>query len=393
MVDFRPQNIEEFVGQSHLVAPGALFRKLLENSSLPNSFFYGPPGTGKTTLARIVAKILEKEFYELNATSLKIDDMRKIIKQHASTLFRPLIFIDEVHRLSKTQQEVLLPIMENNEALILGASTENPFFSLTAAVRSRSLLFAFKPLNDEEIRTIARRVLDKLELKIEEEALEYLVRISQGDARNIIKFLQTLSVVSKNITLNLVKELAPSSYHDGVRSADTHYDLASALIKSMRGSDVDATLYYLARLIVAGEPPEFLARRMVIFASEDIGNANPQALLLATATIEAVKNIGYPEARIILAQCAVYLASSPKSNSSYLAINKAIAAVEAGEILPVPAHLKPPHFKGYKYPHDFGGYVEQEYMTKKMKLYESKGIGYEKRLDEWIAKIRGKESS
>jgi len=372
------------VGQRHLLAPDAAFRKLLEKGSLPHSFFYGPPGTGKTTLARCVAKKLGGEFYEFNATSLKIEEIRKTVARHRGTLTRPILFIDEVHRLSRTQQEVLLPIMEKDEALILGASTENPFFSLTAAIRSRSLLWEFRPLGEEELL----QILKGLDIPIEPEAQDYLLRICQGDARNLKKFATLAVQIKTPVDLATLKSLADQAYHEGSGSADTHYELASAFIKSLRGSDVDAALYYMARLIEGGEPPEFIARRMVILASEDIGNANPNALLLAVATMEAVRQIGYPEARINLAQCAIYLASSPKSNAAYAAINEAQRAVREGRVHPVPKHLRPPKFEGYKNPHDFGGWVEQEYMRPVMRFYRSRGIGYEKRLDEWLQKIR-----
>jgi putative ATPase len=374
------------VGQRHLLAPDAPFRKLLEKGSLPHSFFYGPPGTGKTTLARCVAKKLGGEFYELNATSLRIDEIRKIVASHKGTLVRPILFIDEVHRLSRTQQEVLLPIMEKNEALIIGASTENPFFSLTAAIRSRSLLWEFRPLGEEELL----QILKSLDIPIEPEAQDYLLRICQGDGRNLKKFATLAARIKEPVDLATLKALADQAYHEGSASADTHYELASAFIKSLRGSDIDAALYYMARLIEGGEPPEFIARRMVIFASEDVGNANPNALLLAVATMEAVKNIGYPEARINLAQCAIYLASCPKSNAAYAAINKAQQAVREGKVYPVPKHLRPPKFEGYKNPHKYGGWVEQEYMKPymNMKFYESLGIGYEKRLEEWRQKLR-----
>ncbi|MRI59294.1 MAG: recombinase RarA [Epsilonproteobacteria bacterium] len=390
MDSFRPKSLEEFIGQRHLLNPQALFYKLLHQRALPHSFFFGPPGTGKTTLARIIAKIYDSDFFELNATSLKIDQIRKIVAEYQNSFMRPILFIDEVHRLSRTQQEVLLPIMERDRALILGASTENPFFSLTAAIRSRSLLFELRPLEDGELEELMDRVARRLALEIDEDARAYLLRIVQGDARNLIKFLQTASVASNHITLALLKELAPMSYHEGSNSADTHYDLASALIKSIRGSDIDAALYYLARLIEGGEPPEFIARRLVILASEDIGNANPNALNLAVSTLTAVKNIGYPEARIILSQCVIYLASSPKSNAAYTAINKAQEAVRKGKIHPIPHHLRPPKFQGYLYPHDYGGWVEQAYMSRPMKFYESRGIGYEKRLEEWLEKIKRK---
>ena len=381
------RTLEEFVGQKHLLSPDAPFFKLLKKRSLPHSFFYGPPGTGKTTLARLVAKEYDRDFFELNATSLKIEEIRKIVTKYRGTFDSPIIFIDEVHRLSRTQQEVLLPIMEKNEALIIGASTENPFFSLTAAIRSRSFLWEFKPLSDEDLLEL----LTREGVKIEKDAKEYLLRIAQGDARNLLKFVRLARKIEEPITLKTLKALANQAYHEGSNSADTHYDLASAFIKSLRGSDVDAALYYMARLIEGGEPPEFIARRMVIFASEDIGNANPNALNLATSALLAVKNIGYPEARIILSQAAIYLASSPKSNAAYEAINKAQKAIKEGKIYPVPTHLKPPKFEGYLYPHDFGGWVEQTYMKPYMKFYKSKGIGFEKRLDEWLQKIKGQK--
>ena len=384
---FRPQSLEEFVGQKHLVAPEAPFYRLLKSSALPHSFFFGPPGTGKTTLARIVAKELGSDFFELNATSLKVDEIRKIVASYKNALIKPLIFIDEVHRLSRTQQEVLLPIMEKNEALIIGASTENPFYALTAAIRSRSVLFEFYPLSKEDLQFIASNVSQKLDLSIEAEAMEYLIEIAAGDARNVVKFLRLQAAIDKKVTKEALQKLAPRAYAEGSKDLTTHYELASALIKSIRGSDIDAALYYLARLILSKEPPEFIARRLVILASEDIGNANPNALELATATLLAVKEIGYPEARIILSQCVIYLASSPKSNSAYEAINRAMEFAQK-KTLPIPKHLLPPKFAGYLYPHDYGGYVKQEYMSKPMRFYKSRGIAYEKRLDEWIAKIK-----
>ncbi len=384
MDSFRPQSLEEFVGQSHLLNPNAPFRKLLEQRALPHSLFYGPPGTGKTTLARIVAKLYNSPFFELNATSLKIEEIRKIVAHNA--LLRPLIFIDEIHRLSKNQQEVLLPIMEKEQALILGASTENPFFALTGAFRSRVLLFEFKPLQRDELELLIDRISQALEIELEKEAKEYLLQIAGGDARNVVKFLKVVSKIEPKVTLKTLQALAPRVYGEGAKESTTHYDLASALIKSIRGSDIDAALYYLARLIESGEPPQFIARRLVILASEDIGNANPNALLLAVATMMSVKEIGYPEGRIILAQCVIYLASSPKSNAAYRAINKAQELLK-GDMRPIPSHLTS---QGYLYPHDYGGWVEQEYMQNPVKLYESRGIGFEKRLQEWLEKIKSR---
>jgi len=384
----RPKNLDEFVGQTHLLSKNAPLYKLIISKKLPHSFFWGPPGTGKTTLAKIIADIYESDFYSLDAVNLKVDDIRKIISKYKNSLVKPLIFIDEVHRLSKTQQEVLLPIMEKNEALIIGASTENPYFSLTSAIRSRSFIFEFKPLSEKDLEKILNRAKKIIEFKIDKEAKEYLIRSSNHDARSMLNLLEAAINISKKVDLKILKSLRGAASLKGVSSKEEHYNLISAFIKSIRGSDIDASIYYLARLVVEAEPPEYIARRLVILASEDIGNANPNALNLAVSTLNAVKNIGYPEAKIILSQCVIYLASSPKSNSSYLAIKKAVNAVEEGEILEIPNYLKPPSFKGYLYPHDYGGYVKQKYITKNLKFYESKNIGFEKTLNEWLTKIK-----
>ena len=384
---YRPETLEDFFGQTHLLGPSAPLRRLIETDALQHSFFYGPPGVGKTTLARIIAKQFDRAFYELNATTLKVEALRTIFKQYAQALVKPLVFIDEVHRLSKTQQEVLLPFMERYDAMIIGASTENPYFSLTAAMRSRSLLFEFKPLRREDLGAMLEKVAQDESIELDEAARTYLLDSSTGDMRAMLNLLEAAAAVTQTVNVELLKNLRPAALHDGANSDDSHYNLISAMIKSMRGTDVDAALYWMARLIVAGEPPEFLARRMVIFASEDIGNANPHALGIAVDTMGAVARIGYPEARIILAQCLVYLTASPKSNAAYKAINRAIAAVEKGDLQPVPKHLRSPDHPGYLYPHDFGGWVKQPYLEQPLQFYESQGIGYEKRLDEWIEKI------
>ncbi|WP_300365726.1 replication-associated recombination protein A [Hydrogenimonas sp.] len=385
---YRPRTLDEVVGQEHLLSPTAPLRNLIENDALQHSFFYGPPGVGKTTLARIIAEKLDRPFYELNATTLKVDELRSIFKQYIQALRKPLIFVDEVHRLSRTQQEVLLPFMERYDALIIGASTENPYFSLTAAMRSRSLLFEFKPLMREDLSRMLEIVVEKERLDVDDAARDYLLDSSGGDMRAMLNLLEAAAVIDGAITVERLRQLRPAALHDGSNSSDTHYNLISAMIKSMRGSDIDAALYWMARLIVGGEPPEFIARRMVIFASEDIGNANPNALGIAVDTMNAVSRIGYPEARIILSQCCVYLASSPKSNAAYVAVNRAVKAVEKGDLQPVPKHLRSPDHPGYLYPHDFGGWVQQSYLEKPLKFYESKRVGYEKRLDEWIEKIK-----
>lgn len=432
----RPKSISDFVGQSHIFGNGKPLYEALKARNLPHCFFYGTPGSGKTTLAKIIASELGSDFLEFNATNFKLENLRARLKSYENALVVPLVFIDEVHRLSKTQQEALLPIMEEKSAIVLGASTENPFYTLTNAIRSRSLLFEFKPLKNFELEQILTKALgilgfdiakssqnpsqdfseksqgsslsqnnppqnntqssqdsnadsspkDNIDRTITKEAFDYLISSSAGDARAMLNLLEVLAL-SPHITLQSAKSLRPFSLNDGTSEDDTHYNLASALIKSIRGSDVDASIYYLARLIAGGENPEFIARRLVILASEDIGNANPNALNLATSTLLAVGKIGYPEARIILSQCVIFLASCPKSNTAYTAIDLAIKAIHDGEVLPIAPNILP-HAKSYKYPHNFGGWVAQKYLTKDLHFVESTQKGFEKTLNEWLEKIK-----
>lgn len=379
----RPNQFDDLVGQEHLSSVDAPLRILCEKGVLGHSFFYGPAGCGKTSVARIIAEVMKLPFYELNATSLKVEQLRKIFDQYKNALQKPLIFIDEVHRLSKNQQEVLLPVMENNSVLIIGASTENPFFSLTSAIRSRSMLFEIKHISNDALHLLADKAIKKASLSCNEEAKEYLIVSSGGDARAMLKLLEFASNLGDTITLKNLKSLRPNALQAGSSEAGVHYDLISALIKSVRGSDADAAIYYLARLIEGGESADFISRRLVILASEDIGNANPQALTLTTSCMTSVSKIGYPEARIILAQAVTYLCASPKSNSSYLAINSALQAVKDGLILEIPDAIKQ-NAKGYLYPHDFGGYVKQRYLFKDIKFVEFKSIGYERKMLEWM---------
>lgn len=384
---YRPTTLDSFVGQSHIISKDKALYKLIKQKDIPHLFFYGKPGTGKTTLAKIIAREISSDYHYFNATTFKIEDLRKVFDRYKNSFIKPLIFIDEVHRLSKNQQEVLLPIMENYDATIIGASTENPFFTLTSAIRSRSFLYEFLPFTYNEMERILNIVLKDIDITLSNEAKEYLIYSSSGDARAMLTLLNFSYKANQEISLNTLKELRANVIGDGVSSSSSHYDLASAMIKSLRGSNVDAALYYMARLIDGGESVDFITRRFVIFASEDIGNANPNALNLASSTMQACNKIGYPESRIILAQCAIYLASSPKSNSAYKAINKALEEIKNGKILDIPKHLDSQHI-GYLYPHDFGGYVEQEYLKEDLKLYNSLDIGFEKTLSEWIRKIK-----
>ena len=375
---FRPKSFDDILGQEHLCSKEAPLRRLCESHNLKHAFFYGPAGSGKTSLARVVAASMELDFYEFNATSLKVESLRKVFSNYSGTLSRPLIFIDEVHRLSKNQQEVLLPVMEDESVIVIGASTENPYFSLTSAIRSRSMLFELKKVSNEALGVVLDRVISHESLEITADAKEYAIASSGGDVRAMLKLVESAASLEKEIRIELLKSLRPHALSVGSSEAGVHYDLASALIKSIRGSDMDASIYYLARLIEGGESADFIARRLVILASEDIGLANPQALTQATSALSAISAIGFPEARIILSQTVLYLCSSPKSNSAYMAINRAQKMVRDGVMLDIPKNIS--QFNdGYLYPHDYGGYVEQKYLSKELNIVELKSIGYEKK--------------
>lgn len=376
----RPKSFQHFFGQKHLFGENAPFMQLILSKKIPHSFFFGPPGSGKTTAATLIANAIDYPFYALNATDFKTDDLRNILKNYQNTLQKPLIFIDEVHRLNKAQQEFLLPIMEKNSALILGASTENPYFALTQAIRSRAMVFEFYPLDTKDLEAILKP------FSLESSVQEFLIQTSGGDARAMLNLLDCAQSTQLPLNKELLQNLRKTSLN-GTSELDTHYNLISALIKSIRGSDENAAIYYLALLIKGGENPEFIARRLVVLASEDIGNANPNALTLATATMQSVAKIGYPEARIILSQCVLYLCASPKSNCAYLAINEALDYVEKNPNFTIPEHIKQFH-KNYLYPHNFGGYVKQQYLSKDLKFVKWLPKGFEKTLKEWLDKIK-----
>lgn len=390
-LEFRPKDLESFVGQSHLLGRKAPLKAILDSSlkdnSLPNLIFFGPPGSGKTSLALIIAKATKRELLSFNATNFKLDSLKKELISHENTLTKPILFIDEVHRLNIAQQEFLLPILENGQVGFIAASTENPYFALSPALRSRTLLFEFKPLERADFEILYDKVVAKYPPKSDfTQVKDWLLKKNTGDTRAFLNLLSVALDLDSNDALSLQALESITQNSQGVKSADTHYDYISALIKSIRGSDLDAAVYYLACLIQAGENPEFIARRLVILASEDIGNANPNALNLATSTMIAVSKIGYPEARIILSQCVIYLASCPKSNAAYLAIDAALSDVKCRSE-PIPPHLKT-HAKSYRYPHDFGGWVRQIYHNGKQYV-KLKNIAFEKTLSEWLLKIKG----
>lgn len=425
----RPRSIDEFVGQEHFFGPGKLLRRMLQADRLSSLVFYGPPGTGKTALAQVIAQHTKSRFRVLNATSSGTKEVREVMEQARRELElhgeRTILFIDEIHRFNKAQQDVLLPDVEEGVVILIGATTENPFFSINSPLVSRSQIFTFEPLTREHIKTIMQRALADKERGLGEipvdmhpNALEFLAEMSDGDARRALTALEVgvLSLQSsvpsqptKDGGLRIVDftvEVAQDSIQRKVLNydptGDTHYDLASAFIKSMRGSDPDAAIYWLARMLEAGEDPRFIARRIVILASEDVGNADPQALSVATAAAHAVEFVGLPEAQLNLAQAVIYLATAPKSNSATMAIGAARDDVKKGRTIPVPKHLRDSHYygakqlghgTGYQYAHEGeGGFVVQDYLGVEKTYYEPTDHGYEaeiaKRLEEWKRRKR-----
>ncbi len=410
----RPGDLSEFVGQEHILGPGKLLRRAIETDRFMSLILYGPPGVGKTALAHLIAEGGRAHFVPLNAVTAGVADIRKVAQEAAlertSSGTRTILFIDEIHRFTRVQQDALLPDVERGNITLIGASTSNPFFAIIPALSSRSQIFEFKPLKDEDIKTLLLRALaDKerglgnLAVKLEPEALDFIIARSNGDARRALNALE-LGVLSTApgpdgmILYNLHTAEESIQKKALVYDEDEHYDTISAFIKSMRGSDPDATLYWMAKMIYAGEDPLFIARRIVIAASEDVGNADPRAIFVATAAYQAVERIGMPEGSIPLAQAAVYVAAAPKSNASYLGIKEAMKDVEEGRLLPVPDHLKDAHYKGaarlgrgkgYRYPHDYPGHtVAQEYLPQKREYYRPTEQGEEKRIKERLAGLK-----
>jgi len=391
-----PKTLDEYVGQKHILAEGKLLKRAINSDRITSLILYGPPGTGKTALARIIASKTKAHFQWLNATTLNIDEIRKNLtaaRQRKNKGEKTILFIDEIHRLNRVSQDALLPDIEEGNIILIGATVENPFFYLNSALLSRSHVFELKPLSEKEIITIIKRALTdkerglgRLKVEVTDEAMSHLAKASDGDARKALSALEIAVLTTEpdrdgiiRIDTEIAEESIQKKHIVYDRAGDQHYDTASAFIKSMRGSDPDATVYWLAKMIYAGEDPRFIARRIVIAASEDVGNADPMALLVATSAAQAVEIVGMPEARIILSQAAIYVATAPKSNACYMAIDEALKDVEKERTLSVPEHLKDAHYpgakklghgKGYKYPHAYGGYVKQDYLPEKKKYYK-----------------------
>ncbi|WP_456094166.1 replication-associated recombination protein A [Nonomuraea fuscirosea] len=406
----RPRTLDEVIGQRHLLGPGTPLRRLVESEAPMSLFLWGPPGTGKTTLAYVVSNVTERRFVEVSAVSAGVKDVRAAIDNARRELGmsgrQTVLFVDEVHRFNKAQQDALLPAVENRWVTFIGATTENPFFSVISPLLSRSLLLTLESLSEDDVRAVLRRaVSDPRGLgghsTLDDEALEHLVRLAGGDARRSLTYLEAAALLADDITVEVVEKAVDKAAVRYDRQGDQHYDVISAFIKSMRGSDADAALHYLARMIEAGEDPRFIARRIVIFASEDVGLADPTCLQTAVAAAQAVQLIGLPEGQITLAHAVIHCATAPKSNAVVKAIGAAVGDVRKGLIGQVPGHLRDAHYsgaaklghgEGYRYPHDFDhGLVRQEYapeQVRERRYYEPTRHGAEAPVAERWAKIR-----
>ena len=416
----RPTTLDEVVGQKHIIGKDKLLYRAIKADKLSSVIFYGPPGTGKTTLAKVIANTTSAEFTQINATTAGKKDMEEVITKakEMQGMYRKktILFVDEIHRFNKGQQDYLLPFVEDGTIILIGATTENPYFEVNGALLSRSIIFELKSLSKEDIRTLILRAVNDREkglgaydAVIDDDALEFLADVANGDARAALTAIELGVLTTErsadgkiHITLAVASECIQKRVVKYDKSGDNHYDTISAFIKSMRGSDPDAAVYYLARMLYAGEDIKFIARRIMICAAEDVSNADPMALVVATSAAQAVERIGMPEAQIILAQAVTYVASAPKSNSAVCAISDAMAAVRDTMTAPIPVHLQDAHYKssqklghgvGYKYAHDYPNhYVKQQYLpdglTDRM-FYHPSENGYEKTIREYFEKIKG----
>lgn len=415
----RPERLEEIVGQQQIIGRGRLLRRMIEADRLSSLIFYGPPGTGKTTLALVISKASKSRFIKLSALSSGVKEIRAALEKAKTELLyyerKTICFVDEIHRLNKSQQDVFLEAVEKRRIILIGATTENPYFEVNSALLSRATIFKLEPLSSQDILILLKRALTDREqgfgnynIKIEEEALEYLAVMANGDARNALNGLE-LAVITSNMQEHGLIEISLTDLEESIqrkavvydRTGDNHYDVVSAFIKSMRGSEPDAVLHYLAKMIDAGEEPEFIARRIIIAASEDVGLAYPTALQVAVSAAQAVKMVGFPEARIILAHAALLVACSPKSNSAYLGIDNALRDVRTKTTGQVPFHLRDSHYsganelgygKGYKYPHDYpGSFVSQHYLPDELQgvsYYNPSDNGLEKKIKSYLSNKR-----
>lgn len=415
----RPATLDEVVGQSHIIGKDKLLYRAIKADKLSSIIFYGPPGTGKTTLARVIANTTSAAFTQINATAAGKKDMEEVINTAKDTLAmyakRTILFIDEIHRFNKSQQDYLLPFVEDGTIILIGATTENPYFEVNGALISRSIIFELKPLEKDDIKELLRRAvydrekgMGSFDADIDEEALEFLADLSGGDARHALNAVE-LGIMTTDrsadgkihIDIGVAQECIQKRRVLYDKTGDNHYDTISAFIKSMRGSDPDAAVYYLAKMLYAGEEPAFIARRIMICASEDVGNADPMALTVAVSASLAVERIGMPESQIILSQAATYVACAPKSNAACNAIFSANEEIKKSGSLPIPTHLQDAHYKGaaklghgtgYKYAHDYPNhYVEQQYLPYELKgekYYEPSWNGYEAKIREHMQRIK-----
>jgi len=414
----RPLGLDDYVGQKHILGDGKLLTRAIKADKISSLILYGPPGVGKTTLALCIAHRTQSHFERINAVASNVEEMRKILagaqNRRETSSRKTILFIDEIHRFNKAQQDVLMPDIEEGNIILIGATVFNPFFALVSPLLSRSLIFELQPLSPQDLMILMRRAtedkdrgLGVLPLEVDTQALAFLATVSDGDARKALNALEVAALTTPksqdgrvHITLPVAEESIQKKQVNYDGDGDGHYDTASAFIKSMRGSDADAALYWMAKMIYAGEDPRFIARRIVICAAEDVGNADPQALILANAALQAAEFTGLPEARIILAQAAVYVACAPKSNAVYLAIDKALSDIKEDRTHGVPPHLKDSHYssagqlghgQGYKYAHDYPQhYVQQEYMPHQAVYYEPTSQGYEAKIKERMDKLKKK---